>query len=464
MELFMKKSKRIYVIFVVIITIISLVVFFLFQNKNDKTTIVIGVPEITSYLHNYQQLKADLEKKFDITVKFEELYPNIKNRALTEKDVIETTYNKANNGEIDIIIGITPNKLSPLVESNLLLNLTDKINCIDNIHKGVIDSSKKGGDGNIYFISPVIKNIYFVLQNENIFNNLGVEPLSLYPSYDEFLNCLQKLKTSNTKKGLSYSPIALAVKNFDSNELFIGSQYRMYGYNLNSPYNKLNQKNNNEWFEFYKYFATLVQDYGKGYEEYENGIYPEDNIFSTGNYGCVFANTYTMELYMNKYLNEEHNKQSPIAIKPNFPIKVSFLPCIKNNAIQNIRQSSFAIVRNSKNTDIALKILNYVFSEEYTLKMIKGRGIYNHFCEYPFAYPAFYSEKTISYLNKFYDGKFDTSVIYDVKGGSEIETCMIPENSTDFDKTVNQALTSVYNHEKTINESFNDIVNFLNQQ
>ncbi|MFC9539067.1 hypothetical protein ACFTQ7_04200 [Lysinibacillus sp. NPDC056959] len=376
------------------------------------------------------------------------------NESLTEQEIIDNSYKKVKNGELDLIIGLTPNKLAPLVNDNLLMDITDHIENKNNLHKGVLNSSVKGGNGKIYYISPVIKTMYFVLQNEEIFNDLGVDLLPKYPSYSDFLNTLNLLKSSSKEQNDTYSPIALAVKNIGEDDLFIGDQLRMFGYNLDTPFYKDGKLMNNEWRELYNFFATMVKDYGKGYEEYEDGTYPGDNIFSDGDYAMMISNSFNMDIYLNKEFNRDWNAKSPTKLDADFPIKVSFLPNKDGDEIQNIRQSSLAFVKESNNTDILLEIMNYIFSEEYTLKMLESRGKYNHFSNYPLSYPTFYNDKTLSVLNQTYNENFDVSTFYDVQDGTAVETYPIPDNYNVFDEAVNEALTDVYYNDKTIDESY----------
>ncbi|HBU85671.1 MAG TPA: hypothetical protein DEF35_29100 [Paenibacillus sp.] len=455
------KSRKIAFIISSLLFLLTTVLscYLIFFNENSKSakrniSISIGVPEVENPIYQYQKLKSDLEAKFDIKVNFVELYPESQNIPITENDVIDNTYKKVKNGEIDIISGLTPNKLAPLVQDKLLLDITDQIVNKNNLHLGVLNSSLKGGNGKIYYISPVIKTVYFVLQNEKVFKDLGVELLPIYPTYDEFLNTLNLLETSSKKKGAKYSPIALAVKNTGDDELFIGTQLRMFGYNLETPFYNNGQIMNEEWRELYDFFATMVKKYGKGYEEYEDGIYPIDNIFSNGNYGTMISNAFNMELYTNDEFNKEWNSQSPVKIEANFPINISFLPTRDGSEIQNIRQSTLAVVKERNNKDILLEIVNYILSEEYTLKMLESRGDYNNFSNYPLSYPTFYNEKTVSILNRAYNGNFDASMIYKVQDGSAVETYPIPDGYNNFDMSVNEALTDVYNNEKTIEESY----------
>ncbi|WP_422660062.1 hypothetical protein ACK8P5_05980 [Paenibacillus sp. EC2-1] len=458
MKLF-KSKKSLYMTLFLFFLTVFLVVYLSFSNEISKKDIMIsiGLPNIRDEGYNYLQLKSDLEEKFNIKVNLVELYPASQNGALTEQDVIDNTYKKVKDRQLDLIIGITPNKLAPLVQDHLLLDITNHIENKNNIHKGVLQSSKKGGNGRIYYISPVIKTMYFILQNEEVFNDLGVDLLPNYPDYREFLNTLNLLEASAKEQEFPYRPIALAVKNVGEDELFIGNQLRMFGYNLETPFYKDGKLLNDEWKELYRFFATMVRDYGKGYEEYENGSYPSDNIFTNGDYGIMISNLYNMELYLNQQYNRELNAQSPTKIEADFPIKVSFLPSKDGDEVQNIRQSTLALVKDSDEKEMILRIMNYILSEEYTLKMIESRGKYNHFSDYPFSYPTFYSEKTIAALNESYTGKFDVSMIYDVQNGSAVETYPIPEKYNDFDNAVNKALTDVYNNDKTINESYEDI-------
>lgn len=453
------KLKHIsYVIFTLIFIGILFISVFSVSNNEIKTVISIGVPNINDAQHNYFQFKEDLENKFDILVDLVELYPENSYTAITEKDVIENIEQIVKNNKLDMIIGLTPNKLKSLIDNDMLLDITTSIDNINNIHKGLLNDAYKGGSGKLYYISPIINNIYFILQNKKIFDELNIDLLAIYPSYDEVLNTLSLLETSIEKQNSQYSPIAFAVKNFDEYELFIGPQFRMLGYNLKTPFYKDGQVMNNEWKSFYNFFATLTKAYGKGYEDYENGIYPGDNIFSNGNYAIMFADLLDIEIYFNNTFNKEYNKQAPTKLNNDFPIQASFYPNKNGEKIQNTRQSVLAIIKKSDNINTVLKIINYIFSEEYALKMIETRGKYNYFSSYTFTYPAYYNEKTISVLNQLYNENFDTSIIYDVNEGSGIETYPVPDNYLDFDIAVNKALTSFYYNNKTLDESYKYIL------
>ncbi|MFP4978165.1 hypothetical protein ACE6ED_22360, partial [Paenibacillus sp. CN-4] len=247
----LKAKKSLYIIVFLLLSALFLLFYLLSQAHGNKEKIVIsiGVPESGNTAYNYSQFKSELENKFDISINLVELYPASENGTLTEQMIIDNTYKKVKNGEVDLIIGLTPNKIAPLVEDDLLLDITDKIENKDSLHKGVLKSSIKGGHGKIYYISPVIKTMYFVLQNDKIFKDLGVDLLPTYPTYKEFLNTLKQLNASSKAHKVPYSPIAFAVKNTNEEELFIGDQFRMFGYNLETPYYSKGQLMNDEWRE-----------------------------------------------------------------------------------------------------------------------------------------------------------------------------------------------------------------------
>ena len=127
--------------------------------------------------------------------------------------------------------------------------------------------------------------------------------------------------------------------------------------------------------------------------------------------------------------------------------------------MQNMRTTVIAIDENTEHKSMCIDIMNYILSEEYAMKMIEVRNEYSHFSNAPFAYPAYYSQSTIDELNKSYNGKFDSSLIYNVEQGSRV---YMSGDIAKFEAVVNQALTYVYYDDMTIEESFDYIDQELN--
>lgn len=438
----------------IIVFIISFILFFTSCNNDilkndiiiqDNIVIKIGVPMLDNENFRYDILKSDLENKLNIEIEYIDLYAGLDD-VISNDTYIERIDNLLKNNEIDICLGVPSYQLEKIIGNDRLLNITDSILEIEKIHKGVVDISRKMGSGNLYFVSPIISNIYLVFQNKLILNDLDSK-LPTYVSWNEFLRHLNDNQNIIENKNLDYYPIALAVKNFGEDNLFIGYQFFLQALGLGEKIiedNKFTQST----IEYYKVFSKIVSDYGKGYESFENGKYPKDYIFINGNYVYMLGEAYDLESFFNSDLNNIINKNSPLEIKVDFPVEISFIN-FDGSKTQNLRDTTIFINKNTDNKELCINILNTLLSKEYANKIIENRSEYSHFTSSRFAYPTYYDNDTITALNKKYDGKFDISLLYDVEYGN-----VIYNNDIDMKiiiNLLNDEFTKVYNTKENYN-------------
>ena len=455
----MKKLKWISIVSITII--LFFILFYNLFGSNNIETITIGVPLKDNPYYRYDVLEADLENEFNINIEFIDIYPSTtQGELLTEEMVVDNICYLLENNEVDMLMGVPSQEVQKSINDGLLMDITDEIINIDSLHKGTVDASLKDGNGRMYYVSPIVENVYLVFQNDEIFDALNVEKLPLYVSWEEFLYTLGELDSAIETTNSNYYPIAYSVKNVNDEKLFIAPEFRMFGYGLDIPvYENGYYMKSEEWEQYYYYFATFVKQYGKGYEELENGIYPKNNIFANGEYAIMFATLSEVEMYLNEEYNTMYNKNSPTDIEADFDITVTFMPNLYGEPMQNMRTTVIAIDENTEHKSMCIDIMNYILSEEYAMKMIEVRNEYSHFSNAPFAYPAYYSQSTIDELNKSYNGKFDSSLIYNVEQGSRV---YMSGDIAKFEAVVNQALTYVYYDDMTIEESFDYIDQELN--
>ena len=406
----------------------------------ENTVVKIGVPSLDNEIYAYDMLETELEKHLNLDIKLVDISPYSEN-VRTNDDYMEHLEKLLAENVVDMCIGIPSYQLSKAIDKNLLLDITDSILEIENIHKGAVDISKKMGNGNLYFIPAAIYNIYMVFQNQLILNELN-SSLPAYISWDEFKGYLDTNLQLIQDNDLTYDPLALAVKDMGSEELFIGYEFFMQALGLGTRIiedNKLTPAAR----DYYTTFGKIISDYGKGYEAFDNAKYPKDYIFTTGNYMCMLGQSYDLEIFLNTDLNDNFNRTSPFTLNVDFPLKISFIN-FDGSKTQNLRDTSICINKQTKYKDQCISILNTLLSKDYALKMIESRDIYSHFASSVYSYPTYYDSDTVAALNKSYDGKFDISLLYDVDYGNptyhnDVEMGTIIES-------FNEGFTEIYNN------------------
>ncbi|MBO8464031.1 MAG: extracellular solute-binding protein [Firmicutes bacterium] len=351
--------------------------------------------------------------------------------------------------EIDMLLGIPSHQLEYAIENEQFLDITDKINNLEKFHKGIVDISKKRGNGKLYYMSPVFEQRSLLFQNMDLLNQLHIKPLSEYASWYDFLDKLDEVQGKIKEMKLEQKPLAFGVKNIQEDILFSEYDYLTHAFGLDTSSMENNQLSS-KWEEFYKIFAKIIMDYGLSLEEMENGIYPKNYVFTNNEYGFMLADSYDVELLYNQSMNETYNKNATIPLEIDFPVKISYLS-YDGSKTQNLRDSSIAIDKDTKKSKDCIEILNYVLSKEYTMKMIDTIGKYSHFSSSSVTYPTYFDEDTIKKINKSYHGRFDANIIYDVEYGSIIYSTDLLNNTSVFEDIFNRAFTLAYNKRKSKN-------------
>lgn len=445
---------------------VTLIVIFAFiygylQRKNLKNEITIGVPLLYSDVYKYDVLKQELENKFNININYVDLYHKL-NVNDTEQDLMEDIDSLLINNEIDMLLGVPPHQLEYAISNDNLLNITNVISNEEKLHKGVVDKSKKMGSGSIYYMSPIVNHISFLFQNEELLNNYNIKPLEKYSSWDDFLIKLNEIQKVITDAKSDKYALALPVKNANEKILFSAYDFETQAFGLDSKVFE-NEQFDNRWKELYKVFSEIIVKYGMSLEDMENGKYPKNYIFTNNKYAFMLADSYDLEVFFNKQFNEEYNKSVPVHIKINSPIIVSYIS-YNGSRIQNFRDSSIAINKNTNREKNCIKILNYLLSKEYAIKMVNNVKEYNHFSNSIFNYPTYYDEDIIAELNKRYAGKFDAHLIYDVDYGSVIYNTDQTNNTELFDDILNNGFTMVFNKrykKSSIDETINKSLEYV---
>lgn len=454
------KKKHILVLVFTIILLFAFTYIYI-QGRNLKNEISIGVPNLDSDVYKYDVLKQELENKFNVKINFIDLYNELSIND-TEQDLMEDIDSLLINNEIDMLLGVPPHQLEYAIRNNNLLNITNVISNKENLHKGVVDKSRKMGSGNLYYMSPIVNHISFLFQNEKLLNEYDIIPLEKYSSWDDFLIKLNEIQKKITDAKSDKHPLALPVKNANENILFSAYDFETQAFGLDSKAFE-NDEFVARWKELYKVFSEIIAKYGMGLEDMENGKYPKNYIFTNNNYAFMLADSYDLEVFFNKQYNEEYNISVPVRIKMDSPIIASYIS-YDGSKLQNFRDSSIAINKITNQEKYCIEILNYLLSKEYALKMVENVRDYNHFSNSIFNYPTYFDKDIIAELNKRYVGKFDAHLIYDADYGSVIYNTDQTNNTELFDNVLNNGFTMVFNRRykiSNIDDSINKSLKYV---
>ena len=167
--------------------------------------------------------------------------------------------------EIDMLLGIPSHQLEYAIENEQFLDITDKINNLEKFHKGIVDISKKRGNGKLYYMSPVFEQRSLLFQNMDLLNQLHIKPLSEYASWYDFLDKLDEVQGKIKEMKLEQKPLAFGVKNIQEDILFSEYDYLTHAFGLDTSSMENNQLSS-KWEEFYKIFAKIIMDYGLSLE------------------------------------------------------------------------------------------------------------------------------------------------------------------------------------------------------
>lgn len=418
---------------------------FIFYRINYRPIINIGVPLLHDPFYRYDLLKDDIESNFNVKINFINLYDGLDfNNLVTEQDVMNNVDNILRENKVDMIIGLPSHQLEYAIKNERLLDITNYIENIENIHKGVVNRSIKMGDGKLFYISPIISLVHLVFQNELIFEELGIDMLPEYVSWYEFLDKLEQIEQVIEYNELTYFPLALGVTNDIEDLLFTSHDFIMHGFGLDSPMFN-NNKFTPKWKSFFSIWSQIIANYGKTLTDMDFGRVPGNNIFNNSKYAMMLGNTFSLELFFNKSFNSRYNENVQLIKIPEFPIKISFVNYDASRT-QNFRDTSIAINKNTNNKELATKILNFLTSEEYAFKIIESMPYYSHFSNAIFSYPSYYSDSTIYALNSIYDNEFDIRLIYSADYGSRIYNEDHFNDFNLFNKQLNEAFTNVFNN------------------
>ena len=453
----MHSHKNKFSIAIVILCIIAIGSFFLTTKNSSKNsskdTLIIGIYNLTDQTKKYDELQSDIEEQLGFKIKFIELIPS---NDEGEPERVKYLSELLSQFKIDLILGAPNTYTQQLINKGYFMDITDHIENIDHIQKSVIDIALKVGNGRIYSISPTISQCYFLFENTNLLNELGIKPINGYISWDEFLTRLETIQNQIEIQKKNLNPFAMVVQNKDEKTVFIEDDFLMYGYGLDAPLVENNKLlGNHKWSHFFLNFCDIIENYGSNYADVDQK-YIFDTQFSEGDYVTTLGGYYQLELYTTD--NLRLNEKSPTKVKVDFNVNIVPLPVYPGDeGMLNVRLSSIAINKTSNQKKKAIQVLNFILSKEYTMKMIEHRYEYNNLgFGVPF-FPSYYDDEIIKKLNEMYNHLFDATWIYQATKGSVTYPVYDLEKREIVYQKLSNAFADVFNNEKNNSEALKSV-------
>lgn len=338
-------------IFFITISLITFFTFLFFSKSNEKY--ISEINGLTIYKSDLNYLKSsirDINKNTNVKINLKYIVDDSKDLSDVDvwKCITDFLSNENNLKDIDILMNIPYAYQKILIKNDKLLDLSNEINpdIMSNIYNPILDISKKIGNGKIYFLSPTFTTQFFAINEDYLSEN------SLYKkgniTWDEFEIELESM--SNSKNREIFSIGISGVEGFFSELEILLTQ-------LSIPF-----KDGANIFEdttLTNEFARLIKIY-KQYG-YKGDDISEENDFYSGN----------------------------IAVRLIYPPQLEELSNLKNNYIimqtpkysdmidtVNIRIQPYSILKNTKNKESSLKVLNYIHGKKFALKLIKNDNIF----------------------------------------------------------------------------------------
>lgn len=454
----MRNNKNRLSIIIILCIFAIVITFYVLNVKNlSRDTLIIGVYNLDDQTKKYDELKKDIENHLSIKIKFIELIPDNDDG---EPERVKYLSKLLRQSKVDLILGAPNSYTQQLINEELFMDITDHIEHIDHLQKGVVDIAEKIGKGRIYSISPIITQWYCLFENMDLLDELDIEPINSYISWDEFLFRLKNIEDRIKVANKDYKPLAMVVQNEGEESTFIEDDFLMYGYGLDAPLVEQNiLLGNQKWSDFFVKFCNIIKKYGSNYENI-NQKYIFNTHFSEGRYVATLGSFYQLELYTNDSLRL--NEKMPTKVKTNFRVNIVPIPVYPGDeGMVNIRLSSIVISKTSNQKEEAIQVLNYILSKEYTMKMINHRYEYNNLgFGVPF-FPVYYDDEIIGQLNEMYDHLFDVNWIYQATGGSVTYPTYDLEKREKIYEILSNAFSDVFNGIKNVDEALKSVQTFI---
>ena len=375
-----------------------------------------------------------------------------------------------------MVIGFPSNYAIPLIEAGLLMDFTDKISDIANLHEGVVRLNMEIGNERLFTISPVITDMQLLFTNKYILDSLNLEiELGDYVSWYEFLVHLDSIQEKIEANGLDYRPLSFEFGWEGRRDTSVARSFVMNLLGSDTPLDASGLFNESAE-NFFAHFSEIIDRHGITSEEViDLGGYPWDFVFSTGNFVHMLGGLSELERLLNEEFNDYHNSISMWELNIGFPVAVSFIS-VEGGSTQNLRETAIFINNKTQHPDVCIDILNLLMSEEYANKIIDNRFDFSHFSATYISLPTFFSAETISRINEVYDDGFCISSLYAGNvayaidaSGTRVFTgighlrifedaftdVLWREDEIDFTYAVRQALQNINDKLKDLNSSDN---------
>lgn len=375
----------------ILFVFISLIMFLGFKYQDmifGKRETVKGLVLLKSNVENYKALQDMVKKEYNIKLKIDyaadELDYNIEDDFW--KFINNKLDEKLKNEDIDLLLDIPNEYLTELINNDKLLKLDDYIET-ENIYTAIIDKSKKIGNGNIYFVSPSFST-NFLMVNKQLAKELDISIPDDISTWSDFEKVLRnsKIKLNDNKINDIY-PLAFGIN---------GKESFFQDFEILTRTSKLPIKSdgiiyeNEEWNEHFSFFMNLYKNYSIDKEIYTPDLFNDNKIL------FKITNGTELDLYKDNFEKYEILK----------------VPQFNENAdIAYLETSDFSIMKEGKNKDNSLKVLNYLMGKDFAKYSVESTySIGNK----PLV--SYIDEDIIDIYNNKYNIK-DSKAIYGYKNG-----------------------------------------------
>lgn len=339
MNFIIKKYRKIVYLFLFLITTLLILSF----NKKDSINALVLYK---SSINELKPLIFDIKKNTNIKVNFKYIFDDTNYSFSTLnlwKDIENFLSDDSNLNDIDVLFDIPYEYLLNFIKNDKLLDLKNKLDksILSNTYSPIIDISKKVGNGNMYFLSPVYSTQFIAIDKE--FMNLKN---SSFVTWDDIYERIKK-----EKEGLnifSYGPGGVMGLSTDLEILLMSmspdfiKNGELYGdEKLVTELKKL--------IDIYKNYSYR-KNYSEQLQEIERTGKSKDALLK------VIYPPQLDDLTMSK--NSNYNIL-PLPVFDGFEDTVNIRPGI-----------NFSIFKSSNNQNKSLKVLSYLMSKEFSKKII----------------------------------------------------------------------------------------------
>lgn len=314
-----------------------------------------------SDVEKYEDFVQQLEKEKNISLNIDYLiddfskdYYKVENLWTTIEIDLEKELKKK---KIDLIGSIPTTYLYKPINNSLLESFEPYIQKNDfdltNLHKPVVDISRKVGQGDIFFLSPSFNNRMLIINND-IFNKLGIPVPTKALTWSEVYDLSFQIKSKIKDQDQKLYPISLGPGG--KTGLFMDFQLLVSTKELPLINKSSNIYPNDEWDNLVHKFVTLFQTNGTS-----DDLDIIDDLFFQGQVAMKIFYPFNLNILYGKYSAAELGYKLK---KFNYTLLPA--PSFEDDReMTYVDTKNLAISKNSGNKEAAWEVIEFAMSKEY---------------------------------------------------------------------------------------------------